>query len=177
MTKYTERMMLDLLHRRYSALSMGSRRYAVAEHVPDGQIGRGLARIADFIAQDCLNTWTRPDGRPAKLVNWKYDGEQRMQLHGHEIKVSRSDWLVELRDPSKAEAWKQYCDRWWLVAPRDIVKPEELPEGWGLLVPAGKNLRTVVTAPLLSPAVKPPLPMIMRATQATALKAASREAA
>ncbi|MFI5426079.1 hypothetical protein [Aeromicrobium sp. UC242_57] len=26
-------------------------------------------------------------------------------FHGHEVKVSRSDWLTELRDPTKAETF------------------------------------------------------------------------
>lgn len=56
-------------------------------------------------------------------------------LQGHEIKVSRSDWMTELRDASKAEAWWVHCHKWWVVAPSvDIVRPDELPFGWGLLV-------------------------------------------
>jgi hypothetical protein len=55
----------------------------------------------------------------------------------HEIKVSRSDWLRELDDPAKAEAWWPYCNRFWLVAPPGIVAAGELPKGWGLLeIPA-----------------------------------------
>ena len=51
----------------------------------------------------------------------------------HEIKASRSDWLRELDDPAKAEAWWPYCNRFWVVAPPGIVQAPELPEGWGLL--------------------------------------------
>ena len=55
-------------------------------------------------------------------------------IHGFEFKVSRSDWLRELKDPSKADAVAQYCDYWWLVVDGDhILKENELPEGWGLL--------------------------------------------
>lgn len=55
-------------------------------------------------------------------------------IHGFEFKVSRSDWLRELKMPSKADAVAQYCDYWWLVVDGDhIVKDGELPEGWGLL--------------------------------------------
>ena len=55
-------------------------------------------------------------------------------IHGFEFKVSRSDWLRELKEPSKADAVAQYCDYWWLVIDGDhIVKDGELPEGWGLL--------------------------------------------
>lgn len=60
-------------------------------------------------------------------------------LQGFEIKVARSDWLRELKDGAKSEAFMPYMDFWWLVAPREVVKDEELPPGWGLLVPVGED--------------------------------------
>ena len=71
-------------------------------------------------------------------------------LHGHEIKVSRSDWLSELKNPAKADKIASFCDYWWLVAPAEIVIPDELPLGWGLMVPkAGNNKKglTVIKRP------------------------------
>ena len=52
---------------------------------------------------------------------------------GHEIKVSRSDWLREIQDPNKAEACAKYCTHWYIVAPRGLIKPEELHAEWGLM--------------------------------------------
>lgn len=67
-----------------------------------------------------------------------------LDLHGFEIKISRSDWLHELKKPEKAEAIQQYCDYWWLVAGNpDVVKLEELPSTWGLIERSGKKLRIV----------------------------------
>ncbi len=71
------------------------------------------------------------------------------QIEGMEIKISRSDWLRELKKPEKAEAFVPYCDRWWVVANPGVVKVEELPPTWGLLVPSGKGLGIVKQAPLL----------------------------
>lgn len=63
-------------------------------------------------------------------------------LHGFEIKVTRTDWHKELHNPAKAEMIAQFCDFWWLVVgDKDIVKPGELPDAWGLLSPYGKGLR------------------------------------
>lgn len=64
---------------------------------------------------------------------------------GHEVKISRSDWLHELAQPGKADRWADECHAWYVVAPStDVVKPEELPPGWGLLViRAGKLARQV----------------------------------
>lgn len=66
-------------------------------------------------------------------------------VHGIELKVSRSDWLKELRQPEKAAAAVRCVDLWWIaVGDRTIVKDGELPDGWGLLVPSGRGLRTLV---------------------------------
>lgn len=79
-----------------------------------------------------------------------------LDLHGFEIKVSRNDVVRELRDPRKAEAIATYCDFWWLVVgSASIVKLEEVPANWGLLVPVGgpkgTTLRTVKEAVRLEP--------------------------
>lgn len=131
----TERDMLDLLMERYSTVRRGTiaDRWVRAEHVRNTQnTGRVFTSIADFIAID------------------KYATTQAM--HGHEVKVSRADWLAELRRPDKAERVKMYCHHWWLVVPdASIVKPGELPADWGLMVESGSGLRAKVKAPLLDP--------------------------
>ena len=132
--RYTERDMLDLLLARYNTERQGTiaDRWVRAEHVRSTQSNYELTSIADFIAID------------------KYRSTQAM--HGHEVKVSRSDWLTELRDLSKSERIKRYCNFWWLVVPdSSIVKTEELPEGWGLMVKSGDRLRTKIKAPQLTP--------------------------
>lgn len=75
-----------------------------------------------------------------------------MEMHGHEVKVDRRDWLKELKAPAKSEQIQQFCDRWWVVVPdRDLVQPGELPPTWGLLVAdRGHKLLVVTEAPKLS---------------------------
>lgn len=183
--KWTERDLLDALHRRYGHVAYTTaRRYGVAEHVSNTGSTMGAPereRVVDFLAQDTYVEYLNPDGKRAvisyELRDGRYvtvgRGEPRQALHGHEIKVSRSDWLRELADPTKADAWKRYCDRWWLVAPPGVGRPEELPDGWGLLVPSRNGtLRTVVHAPLLDPE---PMPtrvraQVMRAVAMTAVR-------
>lgn len=50
-----------------------------------------------------------------------------------EVKMDRSDWLRELKDPSKAGAFLTEADAHWVVAPGGVVATDELPDGWGLL--------------------------------------------
>ena len=63
-------------------------------------------------------------------------------LVGHELKVSRADWLHELAQPEKAEIWFRECHSWYLVAAHEsIVQEGELPHGWGLMVPGPSKTR------------------------------------
>lgn len=67
-----------------------------------------------------------------------------LTLAGYEVKASRSDWLRELKDPSKAEAICKFCDFWWVVAAKDdLVRREEVPLPWGFLVLRGEKLFVV----------------------------------
>lgn len=75
-----------------------------------------------------------------------------LDLHGIEIKVSRTDWLKELGSPEKADAIAQYCDFWWLaIGDEKIVQPGELPATWGLLVLRGDKLVCATEATRLEP--------------------------
>jgi hypothetical protein len=148
--KVTERNMLDALHRRYGFIKFGARRWAVAEHVPNKPYGP--SRIADFIAMD----------------TWSSGG---FELIGHEVKVSRSDWLTELRDPWKAAEFTPYMHRWWVVVPCDgIVRLPELPERWGLMVLRPRGLRAERKAPkcAATPLTPERLAALLRAVQKTA---------
>jgi len=153
--KETERRMLDRLNTRYGSFNGNGFRYARAEHVKVSA-GFDARRICDYMAMDL---W--PGG---------YGRATGPKLHGHEVKVSRSDWLTELRDPDKAEAFRRYCDFWWLaVSDRAIVKPGELPEGWGLMVASGNSMR--VATPAARNTTVEPLP---RHVQATLLRATTK---
>jgi hypothetical protein len=74
-----------------------------------------------------------------------------LEINGFEIKVSRSDWLRELKNPEKAESIFKFCDRWWIVASRDSLKVDELPPTWGYIEAKDGKLRQVVQAPKLNP--------------------------
>lgn len=138
LVKWTERQVLDLLCLKYTRQSGNGDRYAIAEHVRSAA-GFDAKRTADFVSMDL----------------WPSAG---LALHGHEVKVSRSDWLTELKDPDKAEAFRPFMDYWWLVvSDAGIVKDGELPAGWGLLAPTsgGGILRTIRQAKRTYPADMP----------------------
>lgn len=83
----------------------------------------------------------------------------------YEIKVSRSDFLGELKQPNKQRSARLFSDEFWYAAPEGLIKPEEVPDWAGLVEvceqPEGKRwgrkvgdkwyeLRVKVPAPVLS---------------------------
>ena len=72
-------------------------------------------------------------------------------IHGFEIKVSRGDWLKELKEPEKAESVFQYCDYWHIVAPKGIIKDGELPPTWGYFELRESGLVQAKAGPKLEP--------------------------
>lgn len=91
-----------------------------------------------------------------------------LDIIGFEIKVSRTDWQKELKDPSKSEALMQFCDKWYLVVgDKSIVHDGELPPTWGLIAPKRTRLGIITPAPTLTPkpVSKPFLASILRASQ------------
>jgi hypothetical protein len=79
----------------------------------------------------------------------------------HEIKVSRADWLRELDDPAKAEAWWPHCNRFWVVTVPGIVAPAELPEGWGLMELPSSGRRFKVRVPAVTRPVTLTVPLLV----------------
>ena len=127
-SKLTETDMLDALYARYCYVGGNGQRYAVAAHVRSAA-GFDARRTADFIAMDL----------------WP---SARLTLHGHEVKVSRSDWLRELKDPTKAAEFIPYMNCWWVViSDARIVREGELPDDWGLMAMRGSLLTVVKKAP------------------------------
>lgn len=70
----------------------------------------------------------------------------------YEIKVSRGDYLGDKNKYFRRRPEQGMGDRRYYVVPKDMVKPEELPIGWGLiyLYPSGK-LREIKTSRIPPP--------------------------
>lgn len=106
--------------------------WAIFFEVADAS-GSGNKRYADAVA---MNLWP----------------SRGLELHGFEIKVSRSDWLSELKNPAKSEPVQKYCDRWWIICPSGIIKPGELPPTWGHYeISDSGQITEKVKAPKLEP--------------------------
>mgnify|MGYP001589020425 CR=1 FL=1 len=114
----TEATMLEALQRRYAPPS-----YAVLPHVRNGT---GFAR----------------DPRTADALVMGIWPSRGLELWGVEIKVNRADAMAELKNPAKADAIAQYCDRWYLaVSDAAVIAGLDVPEIWGLLMLKNGQLR------------------------------------
>jgi hypothetical protein len=115
------------------------------------QVLEALAKTYDsdayaFLSQLRNGTGYDKSARTADAIAMCLWPSRGLEIEGYEIKVSKSDWKTELADPSKADEFHKYCDRWWLITPKDLVDVKELPIGWGLKEYDGAKIRVKVQA-------------------------------
>lgn len=111
----------------------------------DGVNGHGFA----FLTNVRNGTgFARREGY-ADAISMELTPSRGLKLNGFELKVSRADWLRELKNPHKADFFYEHCDRWFLVvSDKDIVQEGELPEEWGLIAPKGTGMGVIKGAPV-----------------------------
>lgn len=112
----TTRQILELLRHKHSP-SDGWAAFAELRK----QTGYG-GQAADFYA---FHTW------PSKNF-WRV---------AYEIKASRADFARELKYPHKRAWLEGLANECWFAMPCGLVKPDEIPEGWGLLEMTKGGLR------------------------------------
>lgn len=110
--------------------------------------GQGWAAIPQVTvaAHDLVatgNTLAVPEGvtdirdrRIDLLIARRAKNEERcgpLETMAIEVKVSRADFLSDIKDPSKQAPWRQAATRHAYAVPAGLVMPEEVPEGSGLV--------------------------------------------
>jgi hypothetical protein len=116
---YTAEEIIALLRNKFS----DHQRYALFEQVANGTGWRARSWIDALV-----------------VYLWPSDGLLKCAF---EVKVNRSDFLNELKNPEKNEWARQMCNEFWFVAPKGIIKEQELPEGVGWMRPHGDTLAIV----------------------------------
>ena len=110
-----------------------SKRWAAPEYAMRWEVGRATGAVSNQRYADAVI-----------MSLWPSLG---LELHGVEIKVSRTDWKREAADPAKAETIAAYCDRWWVhTGPGVIQDTSELPPMWGAREFDGRAWRTIKEA-------------------------------
>jgi len=68
----------------------------------------------------------------------------------YEIKISRADFLKELKSPDKRQWALEMSNQFYFVAPQGIIKNDELPDGCGLLEASDNKLIEIQKAKIKS---------------------------
>lgn len=73
---------------------------------------------------------------------WGYDGWNSTVI---EVKTSHADFKHDCKKRARnIETRYQLGNLRWFLCPKGIIKPNELPEGWGLLFWDGKRVMPVI---------------------------------
>jgi hypothetical protein len=71
-----------------------------------------------------------------------------------EAKTSRSDFLVDKNKPHRLNPAKGMGKYRYYICPTGLIKPEEVPEKWGLIYVSPKGICKVVAGVLAVPRIK-----------------------
>lgn len=142
--KYTERSLLGLLSKRYNITEGNGVRFAFATHVRTAA-GFDANNTIDAVAMDLwpskgftLHAFEVKCSRG----DWLNEIRDRVVKKGYTVPEYRSGDYVRAERTyppiirkafTKSEEARKLCDSFTIVAAPDIVKLEDLPDGWGLL--------------------------------------------
>lgn len=90
---------------------------------------------------ECASGTEQPDA-----IGWKRAGHHSILV---EVKVSRTDFLKDKKKWFRRQPEYGLGQERWYLTPPGLVKPEELPESWGLAEAKGKIVRKIVKPPKL----------------------------
>lgn len=90
------------------------------------------------LSQVRFDPWASEQSRKIRRIDLlavenNCDVEKRRHVLAFEIKTSRSDFRTDVNDPSKQAGWRAMSSGHYFVAPAGIIRPDELPEGSGLV--------------------------------------------
>ena len=75
---------------------------------------------------------------------WNMHGQKRI---AYEVKVSRADFLSEIRHPEKRAFALSVSNEYYFVTPPGLVRPSEIPEEAGLVEVSSSGVRVKRKAP------------------------------
>ena len=92
-------------------------------------VQKGVAWLRSYRCSVVLSEQACASGEMPDAIGWKRTQHSVVV----ECKISRADFLADRTKPFRQKPEKGLgCERFYLTAPR-LLRPNELPEGWGLL--------------------------------------------
>lgn len=65
----------------------------------------------------------------------------------HEVKVSRADFLSDMKRPEKREAYQAYSEAFYFACPHGLIDAAEIPQGTGLVYELSPGEFSVIKRP------------------------------
>lgn len=98
------------------------------------RVGTGYIQALDDIWEQRFDAWA--------IALWPSKKFLRIAF---EVKVTRSDFLSEIKNPQKRQAAMALSNQFYFVTPQGLIKKEEIPDDCGLIEikPTGGRLITV----------------------------------
>lgn len=95
--------------------------------------------------------FTEGNGRTIDFYTLEIAPSRGHESIAYEIKVSRGDFLKDIKSPAKQRGIRNFSDKFYYVAPKGLLKPDEIPTWAGLIEITDdfKNLEWTLHAPKL----------------------------
>lgn len=114
---------MKVLRMRHNASRRGKRTPREWAYFEELRAGTGYAsRKRDFNPERYFDAWA---------INL-YPSKGHRTI-AYEVKVSRADFLREIKDPSKRREALMFSNEFYFVAPKGLLDPKEIPEECGLI--------------------------------------------
>ena len=95
----------------------------------------GLNRYIDF--------WAIKIEEQIKPMRYPKKGFEFLSIHAIEIKISRQDFMKELKEPAKRLGAELFSNYFSFAAPRGVIELDEIPEGIGYIEIQGNKPKLI----------------------------------
>lgn len=112
-------------------------------HRPDVKALAQSMGILGFDIQSAFHAIVRPDVFSLEPTH----SAQAFNPCVHEIKVSRADFLCDLKKPEKRLAYGCLAEAVYYVCPKGVIELQEVPNGCGLVYEIGAGMFELVKRP------------------------------
>ncbi|PWK05259.1 MmcB family DNA repair protein [Tumebacillus permanentifrigoris] len=120
-------------------------------HKPQSTMSAEWAVLSELRVSTGINIKKLKQNLQQRIDVWAINCFPSKGFHriAYEIKVSRADFLHEIKHPEKRQRALELSHQFYFVVPKGLVKPEEIPEECGLMYVDDKlRTRIVKEAPI-----------------------------
>lgn len=101
----------------------------------------GWSTFPEFALAADMGDWKRGDRTCSRidLLAVSFANSIHYGVDAIEIKVSRADFLSEIRDPGKRAPAEAVANSCWFAVAENVCEPQDVPDPWGLYIYSKKG--------------------------------------